>query len=76
MEIRAHEMEAERARLARTLAIVREQLQTFERAQAGQNTALSESRRELREQAEERPASLWSADGFEALVNLNQYAQA
>lgn len=76
MEIRAHEMEAERARLARTLVIVREQLQALERAEAGQNAALSEARRELRDQAEQRFVNLWSADGFEALANLNQYAQA
>jgi len=69
------ELALERARLERILGIARELLMNAEREDARHGAALTESRREMREQSEQKFGNLWASDDFEALANLNQLAQ-
>lgn len=68
-------LEAERRHLARILQIAESQLREAEREDARQGESLTESRREMREQAAQMFGSLWGSESFEELANLNQFAQ-
>ena len=68
-------LELERATLARVLGIARGQLHDAEQREARHGAAMTETRREMREQTEQKFGNLWASDDFEALANLNQFAQ-
>ena len=68
-------LELERRHLETTLAILRVQLTAAEQDGSRHGTALGEARREMREQSEQNFGNLWASDDFEALANLNQFAQ-
>ena len=75
MDRQETELHAERAHLTMILDIARGQLRAAEQDGAEQDSALADSRREMREQAAQMFGSLWAADSFEELSNLNQFAQ-
>lgn len=68
-------LKLERATLARVKCIVREQLHDAEQSEAQHGAAMTETQREMREQTEQKFVNLWASDDFEALANLNQFAQ-
>ncbi len=68
-------LELERRHLARVLGIARGQLWDVEQSEARHGAAMNEARREMREQTEHKFGNLWASDDFEALANLNQFAQ-
>ena len=68
-------LELERATLARVLGIARGQLHDAEQSEARHGAAMTETRRDMREQTEQKFGNLWASDDFEALANLNQFAQ-
>ena len=70
-----HALDEERRHLARIIDFARAQLDAAEREDEQRSAALTESHREMRDQAAQMVGSLWASDNFEELANLNQFAQ-
>lgn len=65
----------ERQRLKDTIAIASEQLEAARQKNENKRAAMIDARRELRERSSQMFGSLWSAQNFHELVDLNQFSQ-
>lgn len=68
------ELEYEKKRLEETLVLIREQIQQAKTYNEKKKEEIILAKQELRENTVHSIPSLWSSDGFEALAELNQYA--
>ena len=68
------EREYEEKRLRQTISLAAQQLKQAQEAVDKKKSEIMEAKKELRENATHRVTSLYTADGFEALVELSQYA--
>lgn len=67
------EREYEEARLKQTISLASEQLNQAETAAERKKEEIMEAKKEVRENTSHGITSLYSSDGFEALVELSQY---
>lgn len=74
MENSQLELEFENTRLEQTIALAKEQLDQARERNEGNKSAIISAKQELRENTSHSISSLWSSEGFEALAELNQYA--
>lgn len=74
MENNRTELEFEKSRLEQTIALAKEQLDQARERNVENKSAIISAKKELRENTSHSIANLWSSEGFEALADLNQYA--
>ena len=63
----------EEKRLAQTISLAEEQLKQAKEAAAKKKSEIIEAKKDVRENTEHGITSLYTSDGFEALVELSQY---
>lgn len=63
----------EEKRLAQTISLAEEQLKQAKEAADKKNSEIIEAKKDVRENTEHGITSLYTSDGFEALVELSQY---
>lgn len=68
------EWEFEQERLEQTIALANKQLEKEIERNENNKSAIIEAKKELRENTEHMIGNLWSSEHFEALAELNQYA--
>lgn len=74
MENNQTELEFENKRLEETIALAKKQLNQARERNKENKSAIISAKQELRENTSHSIANLWSSEGFEALAELNQYA--
>ncbi len=73
MENSYSELDYENKRLEETISLANKQLNQARQRNEENKSAIITAKKELRENTEHSISGLWSSDGFEALVELNQY---
>ncbi len=74
MENSRTDLEFEKSRLEQTIALAKEQLDQARERNVENKSSIISAKKELRENTSHSIANLWSSEGFEALADLNQYA--
>ncbi|BCN30843.1 HelD family protein [Anaeromicropila herbilytica] len=74
MEYNQTEVMFEQNRLEKTMSIAKKQLDQARQKNEVNKEAILTAKKELRENTSHSIANLWSSDAFEALAELNQYA--
>jgi DNA helicase-2/ATP-dependent DNA helicase PcrA len=74
MEDNRTELEFEKSRLEQTIALAKKQLDQARERNEENKSAIISAKKELRENTSHSISNLWSSEGFEALADLNQYA--
>ena len=74
MENNQSDLKFELKRLDETISLAKKQLNHEKQRNEENKTAIISAKKELRENSSHSISSLWSSDGFEALAELNQYA--
>lgn len=74
MELQQNNQKSEEKRLEETITLAKRQLEQARQSREIKKAEIIEAKKELRENTSHSVPSLWSSDGFEALAELNQYA--
>ncbi len=74
MENNQSDLKFELKRLEETISLAKKQLNHEKQRNVDNKAAIISAKKELRENSSHSIGSLWSSDGFEALAEINQYA--
>lgn len=74
MENNQSDLKFELKRLDETISLAKKQMNHEKQRNEENKAAIISAKKELRENSSHSISSLWSSDGFEALAELNQYA--